>query len=262
MPLVEQKVEPAGHVNVFFTSPHWLPLLIYSSHLFLPMVFSKSVNGFKICLTETVYGGDTMNERFYTLPTEKQQAIINAGYRVFSQNSYKNSPMSEIAAEAGISKSLLFHYFRNKKELYLFLWDKCAKTTIEFLTQYGCYGQKELFESMERGMRAKMEIIHLYPDMGNFTIKAFYEKDAEISAAIQESYHRYFNLKADKTRLNLNPSQFIPGLDIPMMYREMYWASEGYLWEMVQQGNVDIEKMEKDFTKLLAFWKSIYLRKG
>ena len=149
-----------------------------------------------------------MNERFYALPPEKQQAIINAGYRVFSQNSYKNSPMSEIAAEAGISKSLLFHYFHNKKELYLFLWDKCAETTIEFLTRYGCYGQTELFESMERGMRAKMEIIRLYPDMGNFTIKAFYEKDAGISAAIQESYHRYYNLKADKTRLNLDPSQF------------------------------------------------------
>lgn len=149
-----------------------------------------------------------MNERFYALPPEKQQAIINAGYRVFSQNSYKNSPMSEIAAEAGISKSLLFHYFHNKKELYLFLWDKCAETTIEFLTRYGCYGQTELFESMERGMRAKMEIIRLYPDMGNFTIKAFYEKDAGISAAIQESYHRYYNLKADKTRLNLDSSQF------------------------------------------------------
>lgn len=149
-----------------------------------------------------------MNERFYALPPEKQQAIINAGYRVFSQNSYKNSPMSEIAAEAGISKSLLFHYFHNKKELYLFLWDKCAETTIEFLTRYGCYGQTELFESMARGMRAKMEIIRLYPDMGNFTIKAFYEKDAGISAAIQESYHRYYNLKADKTRLNLDPSQF------------------------------------------------------
>lgn len=149
-----------------------------------------------------------MNERFYALPPEKQQAIINAGYRVFSQNSYKNSPMSEIAAEAGISKSLLFHYFHNKKELYLFLWDKCAETTIEFLTRYVCYGQTELFESMARGMRAKMEIIRLYPDMGNFTIKAFYEKDAGISAAIQESYHRYYNLKADKTRLNLDPSQF------------------------------------------------------
>ena len=29
--------------------------------------------------------------------------------------------MSEIATEAGISKSLLFHYFKNKKEFYLYL---------------------------------------------------------------------------------------------------------------------------------------------
>ena len=100
-----------------------------------------------------------MNEKFFSLPAEKQQAIINAGYRVFSHNSYKNSPMSEIAGAAGISKSLLFHYFRNKMELYLFLWNKCAETTIEFLTRYNCYGQKDLFESMERGMKAKMEII-------------------------------------------------------------------------------------------------------
>ena len=47
--------------------------------------------------------------------------------------------MSEIADAAGISKSLLFHYFHNKKELYMFLWDKCAETTIEYLTEYGCY---------------------------------------------------------------------------------------------------------------------------
>lgn len=202
-----------------------------------------------------------MNRKFFSLPEEKQQAIINAGYRVFSQNTYKNSPMSEIADAAGISKSLLFHYFQNKKELYLFLWEKCAQTTIEFLTKYGCYGQKELFESMERGLRAKMEIIRLYPDMGQFTIKAFYEKDPEINAAIQKSYHKYFQFKADRTRMNLDPQQFIPGLDIPMMYREMYWAAEGYLWEAVQRGNVEIGQLEEGFTKLVNFWKSVYLRK-
>lgn len=80
-----------------------------------------------------------MNERFFSLPAEKQQTIINAGYRFFSQNSYKNSPMSEIAAAAGISKSLLFHYFRNKKELYMFLWDRCRRITrarVIYLPQY------------------------------------------------------------------------------------------------------------------------------
>lgn len=38
-------------------------------------------------------------------------------------------------------------------------------------------------------------------------------------------------------------------------------ASEGYLWEMVQRGSVDMDEMEKAFTKLMEFWKSVYLRK-
>ena len=63
------------------------------------------------------------------------------------------------------------------------------------MTKYGCYSQSGLFESMERGMRAKMEIVRRYPDMASFTIKAFYEKDPEVNVAVQESYHRYFNLK-------------------------------------------------------------------
>ena len=74
--------------------------------------------------------GGSMNDKFFELPLEKQEKIINAGFRVFSQNSYKKSPMSEIADAAGISKSLLFHYFHNKKELYLFLWEKCDMITI------------------------------------------------------------------------------------------------------------------------------------
>ncbi len=213
-------------------------------------------------LIERLTEADVMNERFFSLPEEKQQSIINAGYRVFSQNAYKNSPMSEIAAEAGISKSLLFHYFRNKKELYLFLWDRCAEITIEHLTKSGCYGGGDLFESMERGMRAKMEIIRSYPDMASFTLKAFYETDADISPAVQESYHRYFNFKADRARVNMDPAQFVQGLDIQMMYREMYLASEGYIWEMVRRGNVDMAEMEAGFSRLMGFWKSVYLRKG
>lgn len=202
-----------------------------------------------------------MNDKFFSLPAEKQQAVINAGYRIFSQNTYKNSPMREIAEEAGISKSLLFHYFHNKKELYLFLWENCVQKSIELLTKYGCYDCKDLFESMESGMRAKLEIIRLYPDMGMFVIKAFYETDPEISREIQKSYQKYFNLKADKARLNFDPDRFIPGLDIAMMYREMYWASEGYLWETVQRRDWSFEQMEKDFARLMDFWKSVYLRK-
>lgn len=121
-----------------------------------------------------------MNEKFYSLPEEKQNRILNAGFRVFSQNSYKKSPMQEIANYAGISKSLLFHYFHNKKELYLFLWDRAADITLEYLTAYGCYEHGDLFEMMERGMKAKIRVMELYPAMTAFAIKAFYETDNEI----------------------------------------------------------------------------------
>ena len=95
-------------------------------------------------IDRTVRKGYHMNDSFFNLPEEKRTALINAALRVFSQHGYRKSPMNEIAAEAGISKSLLFHYFHNKKELYLYLWDKCADITIEYLTRYNAYGHDDL----------------------------------------------------------------------------------------------------------------------
>ena len=77
-----------------------------------------------------------MNEKFYALPEEKQSQILNAAYKVFAMNQYKKAPTSEIAAEAGISKSLLFHYFHNKLELYLFLWKHAADLTKKYMCKY------------------------------------------------------------------------------------------------------------------------------
>lgn len=169
--------------------------------------------------------------------------------------------MSEIADAAGISKSLLFHYFYNKKELYLFLWEECCRITIQFMEKYDCYGQTDLFEMLERGMRAKIRLMKIYPDLGVFALQVFYEKDPEVCSEIQQSYRKYYDYKAKAAILNLDPAQFIPGLDIPMMYKEMYWASEGYILERMRCGEVDIEKMEADFKAMIQFWKKIYLRK-
>lgn len=201
-----------------------------------------------------------MNEKFFSLPEEKRTAILNAGYRVFSQNSYKHSPMQEVADEAGISKALLFHYFRNKKELYLYLLDAGARLTVEHLTACGCYEQEDLFSAMYAGMKAKVEVMRAYPDMTLFILKAYYEKDEEVCGEVQRLIEKYGSFRANSYLLNLAPERFRPGLDLKMMYLDMLWASEGYLWEKVQQGDLNVETLEKDFTRMLDFWKSIYLR--
>lgn len=203
-----------------------------------------------------------MNEKFYSLSEEKRQRIVDAGFRVFSENSYKKSPMNEIADRAGISKSLLFHYFHNKRELYLFLWDKACVITMEYLNQYGCYELNDLFEVMERGMRAKICMMKRYPSMTAFVVKAFYEKDPEVCGEIQALYRRYFAIKADGALARIDPDEFVPGIDLKTMYREMYLASEGYLWEIFQRDeDLDVDKLGKDFEQMLRFWKKIYLRR-
>lgn len=202
-----------------------------------------------------------MNEKFFSLPQTKQNAVINAGFRVFSQNSYKKSPMSEIAAEAGISKSLLFHYFHNKKELYLFLWDQCMKITADALEKNLSFNSEDLFKMMLKGLKIKADIMRQYPDLGAFVVKSYYEKDTEVCEELQELIVKYTDFKASPVLAALDREQFIPGLDLQMMYRTMYWASEGYLWEKVQAGGLDADEMEADFIRIIDFWKNAYTRK-
>lgn len=202
-----------------------------------------------------------MNDKFFSLPIEKQNAIINAGFQVFSQNSYKRSPMSEIADAAGISKSLLFHYFHNKKELYLFLWKRCEEITLEALEKSGCYDEKDLFDTMYKGIQAKIRLMRQHPNLGTFALKVYYEKDPAVCTEIQESISKYTVYESHAQKYNINPEHFIPGLDLEMMYLDMFWATEGYLWEKMQLGIMDVDKIEQDFMKLLDFWKSVYLRR-
>lgn len=202
-----------------------------------------------------------MNDKFFSLPKAKQEAIINAGFRVFSENSYKKSPMSEIAAAAGISKSLLFHYFYNKKELYFFLWNQCMKATTEALEKDLSFVPNDLFEMMYKGLKIKADVMRRYPDLGAFVVKSYYEKNPDVCEDLQELIAKYTDFKASPILSALDPGQFIPGLDLQMMYRTMYWASEGYLWEKVQQGGLDADTMEEDFMKIIDFWKKTYTRK-
>ena len=201
-----------------------------------------------------------MNDKFFSLPKAKQEAIINAGFRVFSENCYKKSPMSEIAAAAGISKSLLFHYFYNKRELYFFLWDQCMKVTAEALEKNLSFVPNDFFEMMYKGLKIKADIMRRYPDLGAFVVKSYYEKDPDVCEDLQELIAKYTDFKASPVLTALDPEQFIPGLDLQMMYRTMYWASEGYLWEKVQQGGVDADEMEADFIKIIDFWKTVYTK--
>lgn len=200
-----------------------------------------------------------MNEKFFALPPAKQQAILDAGYRVFARSSYKKAPMQQIADAAGVSKSLLFHYFRNKKELYLFLWQRAAQTTAEELHRRGCYEQKDLAAMLSLGMQVKLELMRRRPDMGAFAMRAFYESDPAVRGEIQQSCAEYIERESMPLVLGLPQVQFLPGIDPRMAYREMYWAAAGYVWELQQRGEFDWDEVRATFRQMVDFWRAAFL---
>lgn len=202
-----------------------------------------------------------MNEKFFALPEEKRQRIINAGFRVFSKNSYRKSPVGDIAREAGISKSLLFHYFRNKRELYLFLWSECTRITGEAVNSCGCFETDDMFDAMFRVMKAKFDVMRAFPDLGMFAIKAYYEDDPEVASDVAALIEKGSEYQLENMQKWFKPELFVPGIDIRMMYRDMYLASEGFIWEKLHRSCLDADEMEKEFCELIEFWKSIYLRR-
>lgn len=113
-----------------------------------------------------------MNEKFFTLPPEKRRRILNAAYQVFAENSYQKAPMSEIAAAGGISKSLLFHYFGSKRELYLFLWENAVERTRRAVRAERVLETEDFFVMLERSLRAKCGLMRRYPHLYAFSLRA------------------------------------------------------------------------------------------
>ena len=72
-----------------------------------------------------------MNEKFFSLPQDRQDLIRNSAMLEFGTGTFKKTSADSIAKRAGISKGLLFHYFKDKRELYLYIYqyamDVCIK---------------------------------------------------------------------------------------------------------------------------------------
>jgi AcrR family transcriptional regulator len=50
---------------------------------------------------------------------QRRVQLLELGIRLFSTRSYEDISVDEVAAAAGISKGLLYHYFKGKREFYV-----------------------------------------------------------------------------------------------------------------------------------------------
>ena len=140
-----------------------------------------------------------MAQEFSDLPAEKRRQITNAAIQVFAEKGYRQANTRDIAAKAGISKGLLFYYFKNKKSLYLYLAD-CLRQSIENRMPASLSETGDFFEIMDLGAAEKMDLLRKTPWALDFAVKMYYTADREIAPSIRryvcrmldDMFQRYF----------------------------------------------------------------------
>lgn len=171
----------------------------------------------------------TQYEKFESLPPAKQETIVNAAVETFGRNDYKGASTEAIAHKAGISKGLLFFYFKNKRELYLYLMEHLMEKVSVLVVDDEFYQIDDFFDLLIYAAEKKRVVLEKFPYVLEFSIRAFYPEHKDIKDTmngwtqrqIDIMFTTYFkNVRFDKFRDDISPRYV---LDL------LIWLADGYM---------------------------------
>lgn len=188
-----------------------------------------------------------MHESFYTLNKEKQNRIINAAMKVFSENTYSKASTDDIAAMAQISKGGLFYHFKNKRDLYCYLYEYTCKRIYEKIDEQRVMEERDFFEQNKKAIQARVCAMIEYPYIYDFGMRAYYETDKAVEEDIKSINQKILKDTYIHFNNNIDTSKFRNIEDISKAVKMLLWLSEGFMKERKIEGKLDLKEIQKDF---------------
>ena len=137
-------------------------------------------------------------DKFENLPEDKRNRIIQVCIEEFAVNGYDKTSTNTIVKKLGISKGALFLYFKNKKELFLYLMDKLSfdffESYQEMLKQHGHPEKLDLFEGINHALEYYKTLTHENPFGFMFLQKALLNTPPELKEEIEEKHNHIHEL--------------------------------------------------------------------
>ncbi|MGB4587719.1 MAG: TetR/AcrR family transcriptional regulator [Clostridiaceae bacterium] len=125
-----------------------------------------------------------------------RQQIINSAIAEFGMNSYAEASLNSICKEGNISKGIIYHYFKDKDELYLVCVAECFNKLTTFLNS-----EKITFSHVEQDIEKYLELREQFfaknPGSGNIFTNALLQPPKHLVAQIKE-------IKAELDNYNIN----------------------------------------------------------
>lgn len=184
----------------------------------------------------------------------KKEKIIQSSMKLFGTNGYDKTSIEEIVKDAQVSKGLLFHYFNNKEELYMVLYEMAYQLLEnEVMTKINRH-HEDLFELIKEAERLKGQIMKVYPYVFDFVKKAYYETNSDIASRIQLINEKHLE-SVEYTNIfqHLNLDKLRSGITFNEAMSMILWLAEGYMKNLGE--NTEIDTLIKDFDRYLEILK-------
>ncbi len=199
-------------------------------------------------------------EKFINLPAEKRNTIIDAALAAFSANGYKKTSISDIAAAAGISKAMVFHYFGTKKELYLYLINLCCDIAMTAFNEKFDNAVTDFFDRIKLATSIKISVIKIHPAILSFMGSMYFEKDDKVKADIQAIVAKYEGIRDRLAFDGMDASKFKDGIDPKLVMKILVWFTEGYVSKSPMSAGLDIEAICREFDECMNLLKNNFYK--
>lgn len=175
-----------------------------------------------------------ISEAFRKLDPEKQRQILDAVLREFAEHGYAKASTNRMVQQAGISKGLLFYYFKNKEELF-----RCAlEYSLDYL--HKAYVSKLDFTESDFLLRmVKITKLKMQAYLANplpFTLLASLQIHQDAREVVPDVHKRIEDMTAGelgKLFANVDTSLFRDDVPPEQVMNLIRWSLEGYRSEFV-----------------------------
>jgi len=204
--------------------------------------------------------------KFEQLDSDKQQIILNAALAEFSEKSYKQASTNEIVKRAGISKGILFHYFGNKKQLFIYLFDWAMGYFMDRFNREVDLDNRDVISRLWEVVEFKMKINSYYPTMFGFFQQMFVDTPPDIMNELMKTRDLLALNIFDRLFDNVDWTFFRDELAEPRSLEAIKWIFEGYgntLIEKIKQeeGSLDVEAAFSGSQEFFGYVRKLFYKK-
>jgi TetR/AcrR family transcriptional regulator len=157
----------------------------------------------------------------------RRTALITAAISEFATNGYLAASTNRIVEAAGVSKGLLFHYFGDKKGLYIEAVQTCIAEVMRRFDEHLGPTSPDLFERLSQYTLAKWSLIEKDPMIFAFLQEAMTDPPTELRDALLASTAEITASTYQRLFQDIDTSAFRPGVTVEQAMRLLSWTFDG-----------------------------------